>query len=219
MRMNDKFDVEQFRRGLRPVRNLAAEAAKAQSEGDELCCLRVSGSYAEADFSGLDFDRVLFENCRVHEMFVQWLLFPYGGIRGFRHQQLRLRGSAVHRLRISRRQRSGNGIYRQPFRKNTVRQLRHVLCEFRPLPDGECRLDASDFSDASFSEAEFREPALRESVFVRTDFFRTPLRGIDFTTCRLEGLTLSETASELRGAVVGAGQAIELAKMFGLIVR
>lgn len=45
-----------------------------------------------------------------------------------------------------------------------------------------CRLDASDFSDASFSEAEFREPALRESVFVRTDFFRTPLRGIDFTT-------------------------------------
>ena len=64
MRMNDKFDVEQFRRGLRPVRNLAAEAARAQSEGDELCCLRVSGSYAEADFSGLDFDRVLFENCR-----------------------------------------------------------------------------------------------------------------------------------------------------------
>ena len=64
MRMNDKFDVEQFRRGLRPIRNLAAEAAKAQSEGDELCCLRVSGSYAEADFSGLDFDRVLFENCR-----------------------------------------------------------------------------------------------------------------------------------------------------------
>ena len=82
-----------------------------------------------------------------------------------------------------------------------------------------CRLDASDFSDASFSEAEFLEPALRESVFVRTDFFLTPLRGIDFTTCRLEGLTLSETASELRGAVVGAGQAIELAKMFGLIVR
>ena len=82
-----------------------------------------------------------------------------------------------------------------------------------------CTFHKTDFTEASFSEAQFRDSVMRESTFVRTDFFRAPLADIDFTTCRLEALTLSQGCPELRKAIVGVSQAVDLAKMFGLVIR
>ena len=49
-------------------------------------------------------------------------------------------------------------------------------------------------------------------------FFHTPLSGLDFSTCGIEGLTVSESLSELRGLTIGAHQAIDLIKLLGVKV-
>ena len=54
---------------------------------------------------------------------------------------------------------------------------------------------------------------------METNLFQTPLAGVDLTTCTLQGLVLSESLTELRGAVLDRFQAAELARRFGVIVR
>ena len=48
------------------------------------------------------------------------------------------------------------------------------------------------------------------------NFFKTWLRGMDFTTCQLEGITVSDTFEELRGARVTNLQALELSRLLGI---
>ncbi len=49
-----------------------------------------------------------------------------------------------------------------------------------------------DFSGADMAEMDLHYITLDDSRFIGTSFFRTPLLGLDFTTCQLEGVTLSD---------------------------
>ena len=49
------------------------------------------------------------------------------------------------------------------------------------------------------------------------DSFETNLKGIDFTTSNIEGIVVS--IKDLKGAIVSEMQAIELAKLLGIIIK
>ena len=66
----------------------------------------------------------------------------------------------------------------------------------------ECRFHAVRFCSCSLTGAEF---------------FRTPLAGIDLTTDDIGGIAVA--GPELRGAVVTAYQASELARLLGVVIR
>ena len=53
--------------------------------------------------------------------------------------------------------------------------------------------------------------------FTRANFFKTPLKGVDFTRSIIDGLILS--GEELKGVCVTAQQAAMLAGLFGIIVK
>ena len=75
----------------------------------------------------------------------------------------------------------------------------------------------------SFVEAltacRLKNTSVHEVRFDKANFYRTSLKGIDLTTCRISGIITSLEAGELKGAVVNMFQAVELAKRFGVIVR
>ena len=50
-------------------------------------------------------------------------------------------------------------------------------------------------------------------------FLHTPLTGLDLTSCELDGLAVSDTNAELRGAVVTMEQAAMLAKRLGIVIK
>lgn len=75
-----------------------------------------------------------------------------------------------------------------------------------------------DFSGADMAEMDLHYVMLDDSRFVGTSFFRTPLRGIDFTTCQLEGVALSDTMAEIYGTKMNLYQAAGLARRLGVIV-
>ena len=45
------------------------------------------------------------------------------------------------------------------------------------------------------------------------------MKGVDLSTCDIEGITVSETFSELRGLTVGAHQTVGLARILGIKVE
>ena len=60
---------------------------------------------------------------------------------------------------------------------------------------------------------------VRLCEFCARDAFGTKLAGLDFTSCNIEGLTVSDTGAELKGAKVDVWQAAMFAKLFGVIVE
>ncbi len=95
-----------------------------------------------------------------------------------------------------------------------------------------CFLSCCDFSGALFTDTVFEECDFANTYFdsagftrctfndrfIGTSFFRTPLLGIDFTTCQLEGVALSDTMAEIYGTKMNVYQAAALARRLGVIV-
>jgi uncharacterized protein YjbI with pentapeptide repeats len=72
-------------------------------------------------------------------------------------------------------------------------------------------------SNSNISECKLINLELDYISFINTSFFKTPLKGIDFTGSKIDGMILS--GEELKGAIVSVYQASELAKLLGLIVK
>lgn len=104
--------------------------------------------------------------------------------------------------------------------------LSHVLlkdCQLRYANFNGSRLSqveaaGCDLTEGLWSEVVWKGTEFRDCRMCRTNFFHTPLAGLDFTSCTLEGLVISDTARELRGLTVRWDQAAELARLLGLNV-
>ena len=77
----------------------------------------------------------------------------------------------------------------------------------------------SDFSEADFSECRLKDFYPEGVRFQKAAFFKTSLRGIDFTSNQIDGIVVSDGFAELRGAVVNLYQAAGLAGLLGVIIQ
>lgn len=59
--------------------------------------------------------------------------------------------------------------------------------------------------------------AFTDCDLTRATVFRTAMKGVDLTTCTLDGLLVG--LNDLRGMIVTAAQAAELSKLLGLVVK
>lgn len=82
----------------------------------------------------------------------------------------------------------------------------------------ELLLHNCDFTEASFSEVRWKNLSADGCRFLRTNFFKTPLSGMDFTQNELLAPILSSPPSELRGAKISLLQAADLIELFGVKV-
>lgn len=105
-----------------------------------------------------------------------------------------------------------------------VRSTRFVDCMCRYANLAEATLEASSLTGCDLRESFINEVRLRKKTrfercdFTRADFFRTPLKGIDLSTCAIAGIGVSDTHAELRGALIAAEQAVNLVGLLGVRV-
>ena len=106
--------------------------------------------------------------------------------------------------------------------KAFLKRTRLVNCSCRYANLGEATLEATTFTDCDLQEsflAEMRlrgKPRFEKCDLTRADLFRTPLKGMDFSTCVIAGIAVSDTRSELRGATISLEQAPDVAAMLGV---
>lgn len=81
------------------------------------------------------------------------------------------------------------------------------------------RGERTDFSKAGFSKCRMSNTDWNHICFRQANFFKTVLKGQDFTRCDIEGLVLSDGKGELEGAAVNTFQALELAKRLGILIK
>ena len=78
------------------------------------------------------------------------------------------------------------------------------------------RLRACNLAESSWHATGLKSVALVDCDLTRAEFVRTPLAGIDLTTCRIGGLTVSDDYRELRGCVIAPDQAVDLIGLLGV---
>jgi uncharacterized protein YjbI with pentapeptide repeats len=81
-----------------------------------------------------------------------------------------------------------------------------------------CVMSDCDFKEAFMSEVKFKVVRLNKVNLTHVDFFKTPLKAIDLSDCLIEGIMLSDTFSELRGAKINMYQAAGIAQLLGVEV-
>lgn len=79
-----------------------------------------------------------------------------------------------------------------------------------------CTLRSSLFRFTFFTESKLKNSKLIDVTLSGADFFRTPLKGIDLSSCRIDGITVSASHSELAGAKISPEQAVDLVRILGV---
>ena len=83
-------------------------------------------------------------------------------------------------------------------------------------------LRCSDFVDSYFDEADLRKVNLENTRWIRSGLSRADLTGAKLTGADLRGATIDGMIvkpPDVSGAIVSASQAMDLARLLGLVVR
>lgn len=87
-------------------------------------------------------------------------------------------------------------------------------CRVNGFKDMKSNFSRTFFAECSLSEIEFSQTSLQSS-----EFFMTSLMDLDFSTCNIDGIIVSDSREELRGIIVNEFQAIDLARMLGIVIK
>lgn len=84
---------------------------------------------------------------------------------------------------------------------------------------GFVKIQDTDFTEAGFGKCRFVNFWVDNVCFRKASFFKTSLKDIDFATCDIEEIIVSDTMEELKGVKVNLAQAVSLAKRLGIIIK
>lgn len=77
-------------------------------------------------------------------------------------------------------------------------------------------ISGCSFKESFWSEVRFKKLRLEKAVFSGADFFKTSLKDVDLSDCKIDGIMVSETFKELRGAKINFVQCSEIARLLGI---
>ena len=175
-----------------------------------------SETAAGEEFSHLDCVQVVFRGCRFVDA-------------DFSH-------SFFDRVRWERCDLSGCRFSQASFREAVFLDCRGDGCTFAQSTLSHTRIEEGSWSYANFTKAVWKTGVFqncrlsqgvlsqmrhRNLTFRKVDltganFFLTSLAGVDLSTCRIQGLTLSQDHRELRGAILALEQAADVAALLGI---
>lgn len=192
----------------------------AREEEQDLQQLRFENALIlEEDLSRLSFSGCVFDHCRFSGSFGERMSFQ--DIRFVECDLSNCNFSDAYLCRCRLESCKGVGLKLPHCRMKDVAilggnyryfaaprsRLEHVL------------LEQADLSGLDLPETIFKDVGFAQVSLPHANFFRTPLSGIDFTTCDISGMELSSDLHELAGVMVDVYQAAELAKLMGVVLR
>lgn len=159
-------------------------------------CTFVGCSFAETHADRISFERCTFEGCDFSNA-----QLPVSFWRDDIIRDSRLVGCNLMRGHWVRSSLEGCACSFVNFAESKVEQLSLRHCDLR---------------EASLSQMRVKRLRLEGCDLTRAEVFRTRLSGVDLSTCTIEGMRVSDTFAELRGAKLGIDQAPEVMGLLGI---
>ncbi len=177
------------------------------------------GEIEAEDLYGSTFTRCIFRRCRFARAELGQSSFIDSVFEGCDFSNAGLEESLWRRCELTDCRMVGARFGASRFRQVRLKNCTAEFAGFDRASFQSVRFEACKFGEAWLRSCKCKEVEAAGCSFFKTNFYQTPLAGLDFTTSEIGGWTLSETAPELRGAIVSPIQAVELAERLGLIVK
>lgn len=191
----------------------------AYNDGEISGCYLKNLDLSGYDFTGMRFSMVLLENCRLMGAFLDKASFLDVAFKRCDLSNVSINEGYFNRCSWQACKWLGAGFLEARLQQLTVEECNLQYANFDEASISDVALTDSDLSQAVFSNCQLKNFQAQNCQFLGANFFRTALRGIDFSDNELEGIIVSEQAGELQGMVVSALQAAELAKLLGIVIK
>lgn len=175
------------------------------------------GVFHSLDLNGLAVKETVFENCEFIGTALEKADFTDVTFRSCNLSNALLRDSYMNRCRLSSCKGVGLGLPEGFLQNIIIENSNFQYANFDSAEMKNIAITGSDFTAANLSHCRLTNFFPKETRLISVNFFKTPLKGIDLTDCPIDGLILS--GEELKGAIVTAYQAADLARLLGLIVK
>lgn len=194
---------------------LAAEAQE-EEERIERKLFKGEGLVAE-DFSRVMFKDVVFEGCRFTDCLFERADFTDVAFKSCDFSNSNFSDSLFTRCRFKDCKGLGANFTETSWHHIVGENSNFSYTNFTGAKLRLVNLTLWNFSGASLCQCNLQNFAVKEAHFLETVFFRTPLKGINFTDAQIDGILVG--AQELKGAIVTPYQASRLAVLLGLVIQ
>lgn len=177
--------------------------------------VRMSGK----DISRMQFSASIFENCLFQDCSFEKGEFTDVVFRSCDFSNCGLEDCYFNRTEFI----SSKGVGTR-FCGSTILHTRITDCNFHYANFDSSKMEHIYLTDVQLEGGFLTQCRMKDLLWNQVNldnasFFKTMLKGMDFTTCTIHGLVLSDECTELKGAVVDLYQAAELAKYLGVVVK
>ena len=205
---------------LFPVHDGLALLQEAKAQELEIVRREISGIYlTRFDGSGLSFQQTVFQNCRFmgcnfNETFFKDVKFINCDFYQSGFSDAGFKNCAFLSCKGDGADFYGSSMYHVSFQDCVMKEALFDAGKMSYVKGSHTDFSKSGFSKCKMSNMDWNRVSFREA-----NFFKTVLKGIDFTTCWIEGIVLSEGKGELEGMVVNTLQALDFAKSLGIVIQ
>lgn len=178
-----------------------------------------SETLIDFDAEKLDFDHVVFEKCRFVNCNFSHASFLHCTFQSCDFSNCHFDDSYWRESEIKGSKANGAVFEHATLRMLTISDspCRYINMS-RSLLD-RCKLVNCDFRESAFSEVRIQKSQFDSIDFSRSDFFKTSLKGVNLSTCKIEGILVSDHFQELRGLEISAEQAPYIAAFLGVKIK
>jgi len=174
-------------------------------------------AFTDMDFSKVCFRESLFENCKFNHCIFRKTDFLDVVFKSCDFSNSDFSDGYFNRCRFDSCKGVGANLQNSSLKYLSMIGSNFAYANFANAKLKTVLIHETDLSDANFEECKLQELELDDVKLIHASFFRTPLKGVDFTNAWIDRMIVS--GEELKGAIVNASQAADLARLLGLIVK
>lgn len=155
-------------------------------------------TFTDCDFTGTAFYECLFSGC----------CFSACRLPGTFFQDCRIAGSKL----------DGADLRRVRLRRCALEDTLARYANWNAAVLDQCTLKNCDLTESALSEGRLSKLNFDSVNLTGAELFKTSFRGLDLSRCTLDGVALSASCAELKGAAISAPQAAVVARVLGIRV-
>lgn len=173
----------------------------------------------EENFDGLCVSKTVFENCSFQDCSFLKAEFTDVIFRSCDFSNSNFSDGYFNRCRFLSSKGLGARFCGSVIQNVVIKDCSLNYANFDASKLEKIRIEETQLESGNISQCKCKSLVWLSVRLTNASFFQTSLKGMDFTTCEISGLTLSDELTELKGAVVDLYQAADLAKRLGLVIK
>lgn len=164
------------------------------------------------DFSGCAFHNVSFNACEVDRIYFTDCLFEHCDLSGFRFRDGTMRRVGLQTCRLTGAEFDHMNLRDVTFEKCLLDYAGFMECKLQEVRLRDCRMEHGLLHTCTQKALAFTDCGMADIEIVGTR-----LRGVDLSTCRIDGIRA--TIQALEGATLGLHQAAAALQLCGIVVK